>query len=206
MIGWFSGGHFLYLCVWLSIFSWGDNLFVTAHDKGNSNAYIRSGVTICPIRWMVTEEMWCIQKSARGIYQLPILYKKKKFLLLTAFALLLATLGLTSCAKVDYKSDADWIGYTEHGIASFYARNFQHKKTASGERFDHSRLSAAHKEIPFGAKVKVTNIKNKKSVVVRINDRGPFVRGRIIDLSRQAFSRIASTRQGIVKVKLEVVQ
>jgi rare lipoprotein A len=113
---------------------------------------------------------------------------------------------LTSCAKVDYKRDSDWIGYKEQGIASFYARNFQHKKTANGERFDHRDLSAAHKKIPLGSKVKVTNIKNNKSVVVRINDRGPFIRGRVIDLSRHAFSQIGNTKVGIIKVKLEVVE
>lgn len=142
----------------------------------------------------------------RDSYQLNNLYRTKKTVVTITLIILLATLGLTSCAKVDYKRDSDWIGYTEHGIASFYARNFQYNRTANGEHFDHHSLSAAHKKIPFGSKVKVTNIKNNKSVVVRINDRGPFVRGRVIDLSRYAFSQIGNTKVGIIKVKLEVVE
>lgn len=144
--------------------------------------------------------------KCRDSCQWVILPGIKKPVVITTLIIILATLGLTSCAKVDYKRDSDWIGYTEYGIASFYARNFQHKKTANGERFDHHMLSAAHKKIPFGSKVKVTNIKNNESVVVRINDRGPSTRGRVIDLSRHAFSQIGNTKVGIIKVKLEVVE
>ena len=166
-------------------------------------------------RWGAAERLRNIYKSNPVEYtivkhhdlcQLAFLYRTKKTVVITTLILLLATLGLTSCAKVDYKRDSDWIGYTEHGIASFYARNFQYKKTANGEHFNHHALSAAHKKIPFGSKVKVTNIKNNKSVIVRINDRGPFIRGRVIDLSRHAFSQIGNTRVGIIKVKLEVVE
>jgi rare lipoprotein A len=82
---------------------------------------------------------------------------------------------------------------------------FQSRKTASGEIFDQSAYTAAHKSLPFGTIVKVTNVRNDKSVIVRINDRGPFVRGRIIDLSRSAFSKIGNTSEGVIDVKLEVV-
>ena len=91
-------------------------------------------------------------------------------------------------------------------MASCYARNFHHRKTASGERFDNDAMTAAHKKLPFGSKVKVRNLNNGKSVTVRINDRGPFVKGRIIDLSRAAFSQIADLDKGVVKVEIRVVQ
>ncbi len=83
---------------------------------------------------------------------------------------------------------------------------FQSRKTASGERFNQSSKTTAHKKLPFGTKVKVTNIKNGKSVIVRINDRGPFIKGRIIDLSKLAFSRIGNTDSGVINVHIEVVK
>ena len=104
------------------------------------------------------------------------------------------------------KSSAELIGHTETGKASFYAMKYQFRKTASGERFNQLSNTAAHKKLPFGTKVKVTNIKNDKSVVVKINDRGPFVKGRIIDLSRSAFNSIGNTDSGVIDVKIEVVK
>lgn len=95
--------------------------------------------------------------------------------------------------------------FYEIGKASFYADKFQSRKTASGEAFDQKAKTAAHKQLPFGTKVKVTNKQNKKSVIVAINDRGPFVKGRIIDLSRFAFSRIGNTRDGILDVKIQII-
>lgn len=89
------------------------------------------------------------------------------------------------------------------GKASYYGSQHHGKRTASGERFDQNALTAAHRSLPFGTRVKVTNIRNGKAVVVRINDRGPFVRNRIIDLSKAAFSAIASPHAGVVKVRLE---
>jgi len=111
----------------------------------------------------------------------------------------------SGCSSMTSKNDASMTGYKETGKASFYAMKFQSRKTASGERFDQSANTAAHKKLPFGTKVKVTNVKNGKSVIVRINDRGPFVRGRIIDLSRSAFSSIGNTSAGVIDVKIEVV-
>lgn len=89
------------------------------------------------------------------------------------------------------------------GKASYYADSFQGKKTANGERYRKGKRTAAHKTLPFGTKVKVTNLKNGRSVNVRINDRGPFVAGRIIDLSKSAAKKIGMTQQGVAKVKLE---
>jgi rare lipoprotein A len=96
--------------------------------------------------------------------------------------------------------------YTEEGLASWYGRKFHGKKTASGERFNMYKKTAAHRTLPFGTKVKVTNLGNKKSVVVRINDRGPFVKGRIIDLSYAAAKDIGMIKKGVVKVRIKVVK
>jgi rare lipoprotein A (peptidoglycan hydrolase) len=80
-------------------------------------------------------------------------------------------------------------GYTETGVASWYGPDFHHKQTANGERFDMNGLTAAHQTLPFDSYVRVTNVASGRSVVVRINDRGPFVGDRIIDLSVQAPTR-----------------
>lgn len=95
--------------------------------------------------------------------------------------------------------------YIGSGKASYYGDKHHNKLTASGERFNQAALTAAHRSLPFGTNVRVTNTRNGKSVMVRINDRGPFVRGRIIDLSKGAFERIGSTRSGILRVRLERV-
>ena len=85
------------------------------------------------------------------------------------------------------------------GGASFYGEKWNGRKTANGEIFNTYELTAAHKSLPFGTKVKVVNKTNGKSVVVRINDRGPFVKGRTIDLSKKAFQSIASIKKGVLK-------
>ena len=105
-----------------------------------------------------------------------------------------------------YKPSPDWVGYEETGMASYYAMNLQHRKTASGESLNNQSMTAAHKTLPFGTQVMVKNLANGKSVRVRINDRGPFVKGRIIDLTRTAFSRIASLDKGLAKVEIKVVK
>lgn len=97
-------------------------------------------------------------------------------------------------------------GYKEVGKASFYANKFQGRLTASGAVFDQNAKTAAHKKLSFGSKVKVTNLTNGKSIMVIINDRGPFVKGRIIDLLRSAFSLIGSLDSGVIKVRIEVVR
>lgn len=94
--------------------------------------------------------------------------------------------------------------YRAAGKASYYADKFQGRKTAGGERFDQQAATAAHRTLPFGTKVTVTNVKNGKSVVVRINDRGPFVKGRIIDLSRSAFAAIGDPAAGTLDVVITV--
>ncbi|WP_410369582.1 septal ring lytic transglycosylase RlpA family protein [Amniculibacterium sp. G2-70] len=90
-------------------------------------------------------------------------------------------------------------------LISFYHDKFNGRKTASGELFDNSKLTAAHRSLPFGTKLKMTNIKNGKSVVVRINDRGPFVASRALDVSKAAFKAIAPVGHGVVPVEYEVI-
>lgn len=96
--------------------------------------------------------------------------------------------------------------FSQTGIASYYADKYQGRKTANGERFDQNKLTAAHKKLKFNTKVRVTNIKTGKSIIVRINDRGPFVKGRIIDLSKAGFKKLGNTKSGVMKVKIEVVK
>lgn len=93
---------------------------------------------------------------------------------------------------------------TESGQASFYGAGdgFNGKKTANGETFNKNKLTAAHKTLPFGTIVKVTNLSNGQTVKVRINDRGPFVKGRIIDLSEKAAKKIDMRTKGVAEVKL----
>jgi peptidoglycan lytic transglycosylase len=91
------------------------------------------------------------------------------------------------------------------GKASFYADFFEGRLTANGEVFDQSRLTAAHKSLKFGTIVRVTNLKNGKSIVVKINDRGPFVAGRIIDLSKEAARQIGMIQDGVVDVTVEIL-
>lgn len=86
--------------------------------------------------------------------------------------------------------------YAQCGRASWYGPGFQGRKTANGERYNMGGLTAAHKSLPFGTKLRVTNKRNGKSVVVRINDRGPFVRGRMLDLSKGAATRIGMIQTG----------
>lgn len=93
----------------------------------------------------------------------------------------------------------------QKGLATYYGDKFQGRKTANGELFCQTRLTAAHRTLPFNTWVKVTNLKNLRAVVVRINDRGPFVRGRIIDLSKRAAFEIGLLQDGNAKVQVEVV-
>jgi rare lipoprotein A len=91
------------------------------------------------------------------------------------------------------------------GKASFYADKFEGVQTASGEKYRHNKLTGAHKTLPFGTKVRVTNMANNRSVEVTINDRGPYVEGRIIDVSKSAAETLGFVNQGLAEVKLEVI-
>jgi rare lipoprotein A len=93
----------------------------------------------------------------------------------------------------------------QQGLASWYGPRFHGRRTANGERFNKFHLTAAHRTLPFNTRVRVTNLKNGKSVVVRINDRGPYVRGRIIDLSYAAARLLGMRAHGVVLVKVEIL-
>lgn len=107
---------------------------------------------------------------------------------------LVGSMSLTSCGA---KKQA------QQGEASYYHNKFRGRKTASGEKFRQYKRTAAHRTLPFGTKVKVTNLRNGKTVRVTINDRGPFVDGRIIDLSRKAARKIDMLNSGVAPVKIE---
>ena len=123
---------------------------------------------------------------------------------LTACTSLLASLCLVGCATTGVR-----IGMasarSEVGLASHYARRFEGRRTASGEPYDERELTGAHRTLPFGTRVRVTNLSNHRSVVVRINDRGPFRKGRIIDLSRRAARDLGFLREGMARVRLEAL-
>ncbi len=97
-------------------------------------------------------------------------------------------------------------GYDAVGIASWYGRRYHGRHTASGEIFDMNSTTAAHPTLPFGTRVQVTNIENGRSVVLRINDRGPFVRRRIIDVSRRAAQVLGFVQKGTARVRVQLVQ
>ncbi|MDD3458126.1 MAG: septal ring lytic transglycosylase RlpA family protein [Weeksellaceae bacterium] len=96
-------------------------------------------------------------------------------------------------------------GLSGSGKASWYGGKFHGKKTASGDIYNMHELTAAHKTLPFGTKVKITNPKNGKSVVIEVNDRGPFVKSRDFDLSRAAFNEIGNTNSGVINIEYEVI-
>lgn len=97
-------------------------------------------------------------------------------------------------------------GFTQRGSASWYGKEFEGKKTASGERFDADDMTAAHRKLPLGTKVEVTNLENGKSVEVEVNDRGPYAKGRIIDLSKAAAKKLDMTHDGTAQVQIEVTE
>jgi len=97
-------------------------------------------------------------------------------------------------------------GWTQEGIASWYGSKFHDGPTASGETYDMYSMTAAHRDLPFDSLVKVTRLDNNDSVVVRINNRGPFIEGRIIDLSKKAAQELGMKGQGLARVKIKVVQ
>ena len=120
--------------------------------------------------------------------------KKSIFSLILAVGLCAATFAANTVGV--YKSNA---------VASYYADKFHGRKTANGEIFDMYALTAAHKSLPFNTMVKVTNLDNGKSVVVRINDRGPFVAGREIDVSKAAASKLGMLSEGVARVSLQIL-
>lgn len=117
--------------------------------------------------------------------------RKYKFLL--TILLINISIGLFSYERVFY------------GVASYYGKKFHGRKTASGEIFNMYKLTGAHKTLPLGSLVKVTNLKNNRSLVIKINDRGPYVGNRILDLSFAAARKLGYIRNGLTKVKAEII-
>jgi rare lipoprotein A len=118
---------------------------------------------------------------------------------------LLTTLGFAvSCRSAS--PDRVRIGWSERGEASWYGMPFHGRQTASGERYDMHRMSAAHRELPFGTVIEVRNVDNGRRIQVRVNDRGPFVRDRILDLSLAAATELDMVRTGTASIELRVVE
>jgi rare lipoprotein A len=92
------------------------------------------------------------------------------------------------------------------GLASYYGRRFHGRRTANGERFDMYDFTAAHRALPLGSVIRVTNVSNGRSVRVRVNDRGPYIRGRVLDLSYAAAYRLGMVRSGLARVQIEIVE
>ncbi|TPE45488.1 septal ring lytic transglycosylase RlpA family protein [Pontibacter mangrovi] len=137
----------------------------------------------------------------------PLRASSVSILVRTAKALLVvATLAVCLSSCVASAPRFGQKGYTEEGKASYYARKFQGRKMANGERYRRGKLTAAHKTLPFGTHVKVTNLNTNKTVKVEITDRGPFVRGRIVDLSEAAARRVGMIKSGVAPVRLKVVK
>ena len=129
--------------------------------------------------------------------------------LLSGFAPALALILLiAACASEPGRAASERAGssaYQAVGVASWYGAKFHGRTTASGEPFDMHALTAAHPNLPFGTKVRVTNLENGRTVVLRINDRGPFAKRRIIDVSRQAAERLGFVKAGLAKVRVEAI-
>ena len=117
--------------------------------------------------------------------------------------LLIAITSLLLSACASHQGQVDPQGYRAEGQASYYGARHHGNKPASGGRFDQNALTAAHRSLPFGSRVQVTNLRNDKRVVVRINDRGPFTNKRIIDLSQKAAEQLDMLRDGVVPVRVE---
>ena len=129
------------------------------------------------------------------------------------FIIITLLFSLSACMKTEqdmasYKSKGKVYtllksakGYKARGLASFYGKRFHNRKTSNGERYNMHSMTAAHPTLPFNTRVQVKNIKNGRTVIVRINDRGPFYKGRIIDLSYVAANRLGITGSSMVEIK-----
>ncbi len=123
----------------------------------------------------------------------------------TAVALLLLLSACTSEPSRAAAGRASDSAYEAVGVASWYGAKFQGQTTASGEPYDMNAMTAAHPSLPFGTKVRVTNLENGRSVMLRINDRGPFAKRRIIDVSRHAAKHLGFLGAGLARVRVELI-
>jgi len=116
-----------------------------------------------------------------------------------------AAAALIPGASPGQASETVRVAQTVSGPASWYGGKFHGRRTANGERFNKNELTAAHRSLPFGTRVRVTNQRNGRSVVVRINDRGPFIGNRVIDLSQAAAQAVGMVRSGVAPVQLDIL-
>ena len=117
-------------------------------------------------------------------------------------------MGMNNDATLIFRSasPAHRADFNQTGLASWYGAHFHHRRTANGEQFDMNKLSAAHRTLPLNSQVRVTNLENGRSVVVRVNDRGPFVAGRMIDLSAEGARQLGFKEKGVARVRIQVVK
>jgi rare lipoprotein A len=115
---------------------------------------------------------------------------------------ILILLVLVAFALVLSLNKSEDTAYSEVGTASYYAWSLDGNRTASGEIYRHTQLTAAHRTLPLGTWLIVENLANKKTVVVKVNDRGPFVEDRILDLSRAAFKELSEMQEGLIQVRI----
>jgi rare lipoprotein A len=150
--------------------------------------------------------------------------KTKEFIYLVLISSIIFLFGCSSTPRYTTKEEADKhknennkeeelensekskTSFTQEGLDSFYGDEFHGKRTANGEIFDKNKLSAAHRTLPLGTIAMVTNLKNDKKVRVRINDRGPFVSGRILDVSQRAAQELDFIKEGTTRIRLEVIK
>lgn len=137
---------------------------------------------------------------------MPRPHRRRAALLLAAAAFLLLVARCAGTPSKAPTTPADWSTFRQEGEASWYGPTFHGKTTANGERYNMLGMTAAHKKLPFNTLVKVTNLANGVSAVVRINDRGPFLKGRILDLSYAAARALGANGPGIIRIRLEVVK
>ncbi|UZR92452.1 septal ring lytic transglycosylase RlpA family protein [Chondrinema litorale] len=124
----------------------------------------------------------------------------KPYFLITSFVLLLFNMSFADI-KADYH-----LGYKENGQASYYGKQFHGRLTANGEKYNMYALTAAHKTIPFNSLIRVRDLETGQSVIVRVNDRGPFVKGRVLDLSLGAAREIGMIQKGVANIEIEVLR
>lgn len=117
-----------------------------------------------------------------------------------------ALLMLTTQSHADLPGGKDGRAFHQVGMASWYGPGFHGRKTASGERFNQNKLTAAHRKLPLGSEVKVTNLENGRSITVEINDRGPYKKGRVLDLSKAAAKKLGMVEDGVAKVRIEATR
>ena len=131
--------------------------------------------------------------------------KKSTLLFITSLILVVLT-GFKAVHNNVQQEEVKLKQYKQNVVATYYADKFNGRKTSSGERFDNTKYTAAHKTLPFGTMVRVTNLTNGKWVDVRVNDRGPHNKKLEIDITKKAFAAIGNTNSGTIKVNIEIIE